>query len=105
MIGETLATLLDALIAATLTGLALGAILSSQLYRAVVLFIAFGILAAVTWARLDAVDVGLAEAAIGAGVTGALLLDAAGHMGGWRETLLASRPNAEREERDHDATQ
>lgn len=46
--------------------------------RAIVLFIAFGLLMALTWARLAAPDIGLAEAAIGAGLTGALLLDAYG---------------------------
>jgi uncharacterized MnhB-related membrane protein len=37
-------------------------------------FIALGAFTALAWARLDAPDVALAEAAIGAGVTGALLL-------------------------------
>ncbi len=47
---------------------------SGGLFRAVVLFIAFGLLLALAWVRLSAPDVALAEAAIGAGVTGALLL-------------------------------
>lgn len=37
-------------------------------------FIALGAFAALAWARLRAPDVALAEAAIGAGMTGALLL-------------------------------
>jgi len=49
-----------------------------RLDRAIVLFIAFGLLMALAWARLSAPDIGLAEAAIGAGLTGALLLDAYG---------------------------
>ena len=44
-----------------------------RLDRAIVLFIAFGLLMALAWARLAAPDIGLAEAAIGAGLTGALL--------------------------------
>lgn len=48
--------------------------------RAVVLFIVFGLLMALAWARLDAPDIALAEAAIGAGLTGALLLDALGAL-------------------------
>lgn len=48
--------------------------------RAIVLFIVFGLLMALAWARLSAPDVGLAEAAIGAGLTGALLLDAYGAL-------------------------
>jgi uncharacterized MnhB-related membrane protein len=35
---------------------------------------------ALAWARLGAPDIALAEAAIGAGLTGALLLDAVGHL-------------------------
>jgi energy-converting hydrogenase B subunit D len=97
-VSATLSFLFDAFIAATLSGLALGAVLSSQLYRAVVLFITFGLVAAVAWVRLGAVDVGLAEAAVGAGVTGALLLDAAGHMGRWRDpTVGGGAPDASRE--------
>lgn len=49
-----------------------------DLTRAVVVFIVFGLLMTLAWARLDAPDIALAEAAIGAGLTGALLLDAVG---------------------------
>lgn len=49
---------------------------SHDLKRAVVLFIAFGLLMSLIWARLAAPDLALAEAAIGAGLTGALLLSA-----------------------------
>lgn len=52
----------------------------ARLNRALVLFIAFGLLMALAWARLAAPDIGLAEAAIGAGLTGALLLDAWGAL-------------------------
>jgi hypothetical protein len=58
--------------------------------QAVVLFIAFGLLVALAWVRLSAPDIALAEAAIGAGITGALLLDAAGHMRGRAEPYPAS---------------
>ncbi|MFY0665009.1 MAG: MnhB domain-containing protein [Natronospirillum sp.] len=54
-----------------------GAVLYARtLYSSIVLFIAFGLLLAVVWARLGAADLALAEAAIGAGLTGALLLAA-----------------------------
>jgi uncharacterized MnhB-related membrane protein len=36
--------------------------------------VTFGLLLALAWMRLDAPDVALAEAAIGAGLTGALLM-------------------------------
>jgi energy-converting hydrogenase B subunit D len=47
-----------------------------KLFKAIVLFIAFGLLMVLAWVRLDAPDVALAEAAIGAGLTGALLMAA-----------------------------
>jgi uncharacterized MnhB-related membrane protein len=67
---------LDGLLAAVLLWLAWRALSTPALFRAVVLFIAFGLVLALVWARLYAVDVALAEMAIGAGVTGALLLAA-----------------------------
>jgi uncharacterized MnhB-related membrane protein len=39
-----------------------------------VLFIAFGLTMALAWARLTAPDLALAEAAVGAGLTGVLLV-------------------------------
>ena len=47
-----------------------------KLDRAVIMFIVFGLLLTLVWARLDAPDIALAEAALGAGLTGTLLLDA-----------------------------
>ena len=67
---------LDALLIASLTGLAIATLSSGDTRRSVVLFIAFGLVLAVVWGRLLAPDVALAEAAIGAGLTGALLLAA-----------------------------
>ncbi|MBB5014384.1 hydrogenase subunit MbhD domain-containing protein [Rehaibacterium terrae] len=43
-------------------------------FRSIVMFAAFGVLMAVVWARLGSPDLALAEAAIGAGLTGAMLL-------------------------------
>ena len=68
--------LLDLLLAGLLLGLASAAIVTRNLKRGVALFIAFGLLLAVVWARLRAPDLALAEAAIGAGIAGALLLAA-----------------------------
>ena len=66
----------DALLGFALLWLAWRALASPDLFRAIVLFIAFGLLMALAWVRLDATDIALAEAAIGAGLTGALLLAA-----------------------------
>ena len=46
---------------------------------AVVLYIVFGLVMALIWARLGAFDLAIAEAAIGAGLTGFLLLQALRH--------------------------
>jgi multisubunit Na+/H+ antiporter MnhB subunit len=68
----------DVLLGATLIGVAVRVLTASDLFQAIVLFIVFGLLMSVAWTRLHAVDVALAEAAIGAGLTGALFLNALG---------------------------
>lgn len=57
------------------------ALLGPGQLRAVVAFIVFSLLVALAWVRLGAPDLALAEAAIGAGISGVLLLDAVGHLG------------------------
>jgi energy-converting hydrogenase B subunit D len=74
--------LLDALLVAVLLWLAWAALASRDLFRGIVLFIAFGLVLAMAWVRLGAPDVALAEAAIGAGLTGALLLATWGRLPG-----------------------
>jgi multisubunit Na+/H+ antiporter MnhB subunit len=66
---------LNTLLAALMVVLAWRLLRVPDLFRAGVLFIVFGLLAAVAWLRLQAPDVALAEAALGAGVTGALFLN------------------------------
>ncbi|MEZ5582719.1 MAG: DUF4040 domain-containing protein [Candidatus Competibacteraceae bacterium] len=68
--------LFDGLLAVGLLWLGWRTVVSADLFKAVILFIVLGLLMALCWARLAAPDVALAEAAIGAGLTGALLLDA-----------------------------
>lgn len=58
---------------------------------AAILFIVFGLLLSLAWVRLAAADVALAEAAIGAGVTGALLLDAAGQLHNAQRAVAGGR--------------
>jgi uncharacterized MnhB-related membrane protein len=73
----TLLILFDVLLLGTLLALAFAAVLSVEPRRAVMLFIAFGLWLSLVWARMQAPDVALAEAAIGAGLGGALMLAAA----------------------------
>lgn len=72
--------LLDLAVAALLVWTAWRAVSVAELFRGVVLFIVFGVAMTLAWVRLEAPDVALAEAAIGAGLTGALFLDALGHL-------------------------
>lgn len=72
--------ILDLLLVVALLWSAVRTLTSPDLFRAVVLFIVFSLLMALAWARLNAPDIALAEAAIGAGITGVLLLDTVGHL-------------------------
>ncbi len=73
-------TIFDVLLIAMLFWAAYGALGELKMFKSVVMFIVFGLFLAVGWVRLGAPNVALAEAAIGAGVTGALMLDAVGHL-------------------------
>ncbi|HMO04017.1 MAG TPA: DUF4040 domain-containing protein [Kiritimatiellia bacterium] len=68
--------LFDFLLAITMLTLAAAAVFVRSMLRMVVLFMVFGLLMALAWARLRAPDIALTEAALGAGLTGALLLHA-----------------------------
>jgi multisubunit Na+/H+ antiporter MnhB subunit len=72
----TAGLLLDVVLALAVLGLAGCALFVRERITSVVFFLVFGLVLALVWARLGAPDVALAEAAIGAGLTGALLLDA-----------------------------
>ena len=72
------ATALDLSLALGALAAAGGALVVRRRTTAIMLFLVFGTLLAIIWARLAAPDVALAEAAIGAGITGGLLLDAIG---------------------------
>lgn len=65
----------DGLLGLILIVLGLRILFVSSLFHAVVLFICLGLTMALTWVRLGATDVALAEAGIGAALTGVLLVD------------------------------
>lgn len=73
---NVLETVLDFFLAASLVVLAWTLLTSRVLFRSIVLFIVFGMLMALVWLRLGAPDIALAEAAIGTGLTAALMLEA-----------------------------
>lgn len=72
--------LFDLVLAAGIVWMAWVSLASIDAVRMVVAFMAFGILVALAWVRLNAPDVALAEAAVGAGVTGALFLRTIGML-------------------------
>lgn len=70
----------DILLAASLLWLAWQLLRSSDIFKAIIFFICFGLLMSIAWVRMHAPDVALAEAAIGAGLTGPLFLAALRRM-------------------------
>lgn len=60
-------------------------VLARQAFSAVVAFVVYGLLLALVWLSLGAPDVALTEAAIGAGLTGALLLGACATLRGAKD--------------------
>lgn len=67
---------------ALILGLALWVVLAREIFAAVAGFIAYGLLLTLAWVGLSAIDVAMTEAAIGAGLTGALLISAASRLRG-----------------------
>lgn len=77
---EAVVWVFDIMLGLGLLSLAWAIVNVRNLYQAVVMFIVFGLLVALSWARLQATDIALAEAAIGAGITGALFLSTIGRI-------------------------
>jgi multisubunit Na+/H+ antiporter MnhB subunit len=71
----------DILLALLVLAAGAWSILARQTMTAVIVFITYGLLLAIAWVRLGAIDVALTEAAIGSGVTGMLLIAAAARFG------------------------
>src|SRR5262249_46839944 len=71
---------LEIALAAVVLGVAVWTIAARETSAAVVGFVAYGLLLALVWVPLRAVDVALAEAAIGGGLSGVLLLGAAARL-------------------------
>ncbi|MFW5968461.1 MAG: Na(+)/H(+) antiporter subunit B [Persicimonas sp.] len=70
----------DVALATVLVWLCWAMLTSPGRFRAVVVFITFSIVMSICWVRLRAPDLALVEAAIGAGLTGLLFLDALGRL-------------------------
>lgn len=84
----------DGLLGLMMLWLAWQALSAADLLRAVAMFVTFGLLVAIAWIRLGAPDVAIAEAAIGAGLTGALLLITIRRMDDQRGSGTQEKPRA-----------
>jgi uncharacterized MnhB-related membrane protein len=78
----------DGLLVLLLVWLAWRAVTDRDLLRATVKFIVLGLMLAMIWMRLGALDVALAEAAVGSGITGALLLVALRRQSGGKSESM-----------------
>ena len=84
---------IDVFLCACVLIIAASMFLVKQSFTAIVLFISFGLTITLCWIRLNAIDVAIAEAAIGAGLTGAMLLAS------WRK-LSSDKPEDSADEED-----
>ncbi len=80
---------LDVLLCGLLLLLSGWVLAAPRSFHAVVAFFAFGMMMALAWVRLGAVDIALTEAAIGAGLTGAFLLAACSRLADRRPAAAA----------------
>ncbi|HEY2624561.1 MAG TPA: hydrogenase subunit MbhD domain-containing protein [Dyella sp.] len=75
-----------------LLALAFWTVVARETFAAVAGFVSYGLLLTLAWVALSAVDVALTEAAIGAGLTGALLIGAASRLRKTEAAARAERP-------------
>jgi multisubunit Na+/H+ antiporter MnhB subunit len=79
---------LNAGLALLILALAIWTVVARDTFAATVGFVAYGLLLTLVWMQLHGIDVALTEAAIGGGLTGALLIRAAARL---RKTEAAAR--------------
>jgi multisubunit Na+/H+ antiporter MnhB subunit len=72
--------------------LAVWTVVARDTFAAVVGFVAYGLLLTLVWVQLHGIDVALTEAALGSGLTGALLIGAAARLRKTESAARAERP-------------
>ena len=77
-----------------LLALAVCAVLVRDAFLAIAGFVAYGLLLSLVWVRLYGIDVALTEAAIGGGLTGAMLIGAVARLRGTEAAARAERSGA-----------
>lgn len=80
-------------LAALILALAVWTVAAREAFAAVVAYIAFGLLLTLVWVQLHGVDVALTEAAIGGGLTGALIIGAAARLRATEAPARAEKPS------------
>lgn len=83
---------LNLVLAVLVLGLGAWVVFAREAFSAVVGFISYGLLLTLVWVQLSGVDVALTEAAIGGGLTGALLIGAVSRMRGSPAVARSERP-------------
>jgi multisubunit Na+/H+ antiporter MnhB subunit len=76
----TILSFFDIGLVVLILGIGASTIAAREAFAAVIAFVVYGLLLAIAWVRLSAVDVALTEAAIGGGMTGMLLLSAVARL-------------------------
>jgi multisubunit Na+/H+ antiporter MnhB subunit len=79
---------------ALMVGLAVWAVGARDAFAAVAGFMAYGLLLTLAWVLLRGIDIALTEGAIGGGLTGALLINAASRLRATEGAARAERPGA-----------
>jgi multisubunit Na+/H+ antiporter MnhB subunit len=93
----SMASMTDALnlgLVVLVLALAVWTIVARESFAAVAGFIVYGLLLTLIWVQLSAIDVALTEAAIGAGLTGALLVGAVSRLRKTEAAARTERPGA-----------
>ncbi len=86
--------LLNAGLALLIVALAVWTIAARDAFAAAAGFIAYGLLLTLAWVQLSGIDVALTEAAIGGGLTGALLIGAVARLRSTEAAAREERPGA-----------
>ena len=81
-------------VALLLLALGVWTVLARNAFLAIAGFVAYGLLLSLVWVRLYGIDVALTEAAIGGGLTGALLIGAAARLRGTEADAQTERSGA-----------
>ena len=76
----TILSVFDIGLVVLILGIGAWTIAARDAFAAVIAFVVYGLLLAIAWVRLSAVDVALTEAAIGGGMTGMLMLGAVARL-------------------------